>query len=306
MLQHKKKYRFNEISKGWNVVFTTIFSIMAFVSVMPLVLVICISFSSSESLTLNGYKFFPSELSMEAYKAVFEMGSSFWQSYKMTVLYVFGGTALSLFIMSMLAYVLARKEFKYRSAVAFYIYFTTLFSGGLVPSYILNTRYLHINDTVWIFLLPGLVSAFDVIVLRTFVQTTIPDSLFDAAKIDGANAFGVYWRIVLPLFKAGLATIGLFNVVSRWNNWFTGILYITKPELVPVMTLLQRIQKDIDFLKKNSDLVGTAEGAEMLANIPSESTRMAITLIAILPLLVIYPFFQRHFVKGLTVGSVKG
>lgn len=302
----KRKYRVNEISRGWNAFLTLSFSVLAIASVMPLVLVICISFSSAESLARNGYKFIPTEWSLQAYESVAQMGSSVGQSYKMTIFYAFFGTALSLFVMSMLAYVLARKDFKYRRGLAFYVFFTTLFSGGLVPSYILNARYLHLNDTIWIFLLPTLVSAFDVIVLRTFVQNSIPDSLFDAAKIDGANDFQVYWLIVLPLFKAGLATIGLFNVVNRWNNWFTGILYIENPKLVPVMTLLQKIQKDIDYLKANTDMADSQEALQMMQSIPSESARMAIAIIAILPLLIIYPFFQKYFVKGLTVGSVKG
>lgn len=145
-----------------------------------------------------------------------------------------------------------------------------------------------------------------VIILRTFVQTTIPDTLFEAAKIDGANDWTVYWRIVLPLFKAGLATIGLFNVVTRWNDWFTGILYIENPKLVPLMTMLQRLQNNLDFIKNNSSMANSREGMEMLRNIPTESTRMAITIIATFPLLVAYPFFQKYFVKGLTIGSVKG
>ena len=306
MKNKKRKYRANEISAGWNTVLTLCFTALAIFSITPLVLIICISFSSAESLAQNGYKFIPSEWSMKAYESVAQMGSSFGQSYKMTIFYAFFGTALSLFVMSLLAYVLARKDFKYRRVLSFYVFFTTLFSGGLVPSYILNARYLHLNDTIWIFILPSLVSAFDVIILRTFVQTSIPESLFDAAKIDGANEFQVYWLIVLPLFKAGLATIGLFNVVSRWNNWFTGMLYIENPKLVPVMTLLQRIQKNIDYIKANTDMAESPEVLEMLQNIPSESARMAIAIIAMLPLLVIYPFFQKYFVKGLTVGSVKG
>ena len=302
----KRKYRINEIAPGWNALYTFLFSVLALVSVMPLILIICISFSSQESLAREGYKFIPQDWSLQAYVSLFKMGASFGQSYKMTIFYSFAGTAMGLIVMSMLAYVLARKDFKYSRGLAFYVFFTTLFSGGLVPSYIINAKYLHLNDTIWIFLLPGLVSAFDVIVLRTFVQQTIPDTLFDAAKIDGANDFQVYLRIVMPLFKAGLATIGLFNVVSSWNNWFTGILYIENPKLVPVMTLLQRIQNNIDYLKANADMEGTPDAMEILNSIPSESTRMAIAIIAILPLLVIYPFFQKYFVKGLTIGSVKG
>ncbi len=302
----RKKYRVNEISRGWNVTLTILMTLLAVACVVPVILVVCISFSSAESITKYGYQFIPHEWSLAAYKSLLETGSALWRSYAMTIFYTFGGTALSLFVMSMFAFVLSRSDFKLRNALAFYCFFTTLFSGGLVPSYIINTRYLHIDDSIWIFLLPNMVNAFNVIVLRTFMKTGIPESLLDAAKIDGANDWLVYCKIAMPLSKAGLATIGLFSIVARWNDWFTGLMYVENARLVPVMTFLQRIQKNIDYLKNNSDAAMSPEGMEALANIPSESTRMAITVIAILPLLVAYPFFQKYFVKGLTIGSVKG
>ena len=302
---NKRKRQVNDLSRGWNVILTILFTLLAMITVIPLILVVCISFSSAESITYNGYKFIPSEWTLTAYTTLTKMGSSLWRSYGMTIFYAFGGTILSLFVMSMFAYVLARKDFKYRRGLSFYLFFTMLFSGGMVPSYIVNSRYLHLNDTIWIFLLPSLVNAFDVIILRTFVQSSVPDSLFDAAKIDGANDFQVYCRILMPLYKAGLATIGLFNVVSRWNNWFTGMLYIENRKLVPIMTLLQEIQKSIDYLRSGAE-ADTPEAMAALASLPGESARMAIAIIAILPLLVAYPFFQKYFVKGLTVGSVKG
>ncbi len=304
--KHRRKFRPNEISTKWNIILTVFFTIMAVLTVLPLVLVVIISFTSQESLARNGYSFFPEEWSIAAYTNLIKTGSAMVDSYMITIFYVAVGTLLSLFVMSMYAYVLAQKNFGPRRALAFYTFFTTLFSGGLVPSYILNVRYLHLDDTIWIYILPNLVGAFNVIILRTFVQTSIPDTLFEAAKIDGANDWTVYWRIVLPLFKAGLATIGLFNVVSRWNDWFTGILYIENPKLTPIMTFLQRIMKTIEFLKNNSDVANTPDGMEMLRSIPTESTRMAITVIATLPLLIAYPFFQKYFIKGMTVGSVKG
>ena len=304
--QHHKRFRVNEIAPGWNIFLTILMTILAVLTVVPLILVIIISFSSAESLARYGYSFIPNEWSVTAYTNLFKTGSSLVDSYIITIFYTFVGTLLSLFVMSMYAFVLAQKDFKPRRGCAFYTFFTTLFSGGLVPSYILNVRYLHLNDTVWIFLLPSMVGAFNVIILRTFVQTSIPDTLFEAAKIDGANEWTVYWRIVLPLFKAGLATIGLFNVVTRWNDWFTGILYIENNKLVPLMTLLQRLQNNLDYIKNNSNMANSREGMEMLRNIPTESTRMAITIIATFPLLVAYPFFQKYLVKGLTIGSVKG
>ena len=185
------------------------------------------------------------------------------------------------------------------------LFFTMMFSGGLVPSYIMNVRYLHINDSIWIFLLPSLVSVYNVIILRTFILTTIPDTLFEAARIDGAGHFRVYVSIVLPLFKAGIATIALFNVVSRWNDWFTGMLYIKKASLIPLQTMLKNIQDNIDFLKQNAEVAGTPDGIAFLNSLPDQNLRMACTIIVIVPILCAYPFFQRYFVQGLTMGSVK-
>lgn len=304
--RRKKRYRVNEISTGWNIAFCIILILLAIAFVAPVWLVLSVSFTSPQGLSVSGYQFWPSDFSTKAYEMIGKTGAALFNGYKITLINAFGGTALSLFVMSMFAYVLARKDFKPRRAFAFYAFFTTLFSGGMVPSYIINARYLHLNDTIWIYLLPGMVSAFNVIILRTFIQTTIPDSLFDAAKIDGATDWGVYWRIVLPLFKAGLATVGLFTFIGKWNDWFTGILYVENPKLQPAMTVLQKIQQNIDFLKNNAEIAATAEGMKMLQEIPSESTRMAITMIVIFPLLICYPFFQKYFVKGLTVGSVKG
>ena len=156
------------------------------------------------------------------------------------------------------------------------------------------------------FLLPSLVSAYNVIILRTFIQTTIPDTLFEAAKIDGAGHWRIFFQIVLPLFKAGLATIALFNVVGRWNDWFTGLMYIQNPNLVPIQTMLQKIQQQLDFLKSNAQITGTPDAIQMMKSLPTQSLRMACVVIVVLPVLAAYPFFQRYFVQGLTMGSVKG
>ena len=307
MYQSPKRSRaLNQISPVSNFLLSVFMGLIALLTFLPLVLVVIISFTSSESIAYNGYSFFPSEWSLEAYQTLFKTGRSLLDSYIITIFYTVTGTVLSLFVTSLFSFVLAQRRFRARRAMAFYAYFTTLFGGGLVPSYILNVRYLHLYDTIWIFLLPGLVGAFNVIMLRTFMQTSIPETLFEAACIDGASDFRTYWQIALPLCKAGLATIGLFNVVGRWNDWFTGMLYIQNPKLVPLQTLLQRIQNNLDFLKQNAQMANTPDALEILKNIPSESTRMAITIITIFPLLIAYPFFQRYFVKGITVGSVKG
>jgi putative aldouronate transport system permease protein len=184
-------------------------------------------------------------------------------------------------------------------------FFTMLFGGGLVPSYILNVRYLHINNPIWVFILPSLMSAYSVIILRTFLKTAIPEALVESAKIDGAGHLLIYWKIVLPLFKAGVATVGLFSVVGRWNDWFTGMLYSENPNLVPLQTMLVRLQDNIDFIRRNSRLAMTPDGIRLMRMLPGDSMRMACTLVVILPMLFAYPFFQRYFVTGLTIGGIK-
>jgi putative aldouronate transport system permease protein len=306
MARSRSSYRFNKISPFWNLLITGALFIAAIAVVLPLILVVVISLTSAESIAYHGYSFFPSEWSSLAYKTLLTTGKQIADSYLITIFYAVTGTIMSVLVMSMFAFVLSQKKLPGRKVLTFLLFFTMLFSGGLVPSYIINVRYLHLKNTVWIFLLPSLVSAYNVIILRTFIQTTISESLFEAAKIDGANYFTIYRKIVMPLFKAGLATIGLFNIVGRWNDWFTGMLYIEKAKLIPLQTMLQRIQKDIEFIKANADLADNVMGLEVLRTMPTESTRMAITVIVTIPILFAYPFFQRYFVHGLTIGSVKG
>lgn len=305
LFRKKHTYRINEISNTSNLVITIVMTVLAIATLIPVLLVVSISFSSEEALA-QGYKLIPSEFSFKAYAILMDTGKSLVRAYANTVFYSFTGTALSLLVMSLFAYVLSLKDFKPRNKLAFFAFFTTMFSAGLVPSYIINVRLLHLDDTIWIFLLPGLVAPFNVIILRTFMQTSIPDSLVEAARLDGASDWRIYWQIVMPLSKAGLATVGLTTLVTKWNDWFTGLLYIRNPNLVPLMTYLEKLQKTLDFLKNNAELAGTPDGAALLASIPTQSTRMAILVLAILPIMLAYPFFQKYFVKGLTIGSVKG
>lgn len=308
MAKQKNLYRdhhFNQIKTGWNVVFSIILCLISLLMLIPLVLIVVVSFSSEASIALNGFSFFPTEWTLVGYKYLAKMGDQILISYRITIIITILGTLMSLFVMTMYAYVLAQKNFVFRKFFMWILFFMMLFSGGLVPSYIMNVRYLHINDSIWIFLLPSLVSVYNVIILRTFILTTIPDTLFEAARIDGAGHFRVYVSIVLPLFKAGIATIALFNVVSRWNDWFTGMLYIKKASLIPLQTMLKNIQDNIDFLKQNAEVAGTPDGIAFLNSLPDQNLRMACTIIVIVPILCAYPFFQRYFVQGLTMGSVK-
>ncbi len=296
----------NSVTPTTNFFFSVIMVIACVCTLAPLLLVVSISVSSAGSIENNGYQFWPAEFSIAAYEYLFKVGSTMWRSYGNTIFYTATGTIASLFVMSLFAYALSRKTLKGRAALAFFNYFTALFGGGLVPYYLLITKYLNIDDTIWVFILPGLVSPFYVLMLRAFMQSSISESLLESAKLDGANEYQTYFQIVLPLSKAGLATIGLFTVVGKWNDWFTGVLFVQDKKLQPIMTVLQNIQNNIEYLKQGSAAASTAEGMMMLQSMPTESTRMAITIIAILPLLIAYPFFQKYFVKGLTVGSVKG
>lgn len=295
----------NKLSRGWNAVFMVILFIFALMVLLPMALIIIVSFSSAESIQEVGFNFVPLEWSLEGYIYTFKMGDQLIYSYLVTIAYSVIGTVLGLFIMSMYAYVICQKKFWLERGLTWFLFFTMLFGGGLVPSYILNVRYYHINDTFWILLVAGLVNAYWVIILRTFIKTSIPEALFDSAKIDGAGHFTIFFRIVCPLMKAGFGTIGLFSFVARWNDWFTGMLYIENNKLVPLQTLLVKLQKNVDYMKHNASIASTPDGAKMLSNIPGTNLRMACTMLAIVPLLFAYPFFQRYFVNGLTVGSIK-
>lgn len=305
MSAEKKKKEMNVISQKWNVIFLAIFILVAAITVLPVLLIIIISFSSSDSLAEVGYSFFPASWSLNGYIYLFKMGNQFFSSYLVTIAYATIGTILGLIIMTMYAYVICQKSFWLARAFMWFLFVTMLFSGGLVPSYILNVRYYHLKDSFWVLILPSLVNAYWVIVLRTFIKTSIPEALIDSARIDGAGHFRIYVQIVCPLLKAGVGTIGLFSFVAKWNDWFRGMLYIENPRLVPLQTLLVKLQNTVDYLKENSDMLGTVEGNEYLKNMPGVSLRMACTVVAFIPIVFAYPFFQRYFVGGLTVGSIK-
>lgn len=298
--------KINRVKPGTNVLFSVLLLVIAILTVVPVILVFTISISSSESLTYNGFSFIPSSFTFTAYDSLFKTGSQLVDSYVVTIAMTAATTILSLLTMSTYAFVLTQQTFACRKFYTFLLFFTMLFSGGLVPSYIINVNVLHLYDNFWVLVLPTLVNAFNVIVLRTFISSTIPAEMFDAAQIDGANEFRIYTSIVIPLSKAGLATIALFVLVGKWNEWFTGMLYIDNPKLIPLQTMLTRIQQKIDLIKNNSSIASTPDGLALLNSMPTEQTRMAIVMISTLPILFAYPFFQRYFIQGMTIGSVKG
>ena len=300
--------RFNRISPVSNAILVIVMVLLAVICLYPVLLMVAVSFTDQSSIYAKGYSLFPTKWSLQAYKSVMQLGAGLWKAYGVTIFRTIVGTLFSLFVMSQYAFVLAQKNFNCKKFYTYYIFFTMIFGAGMIPCYIVNVRYLHLDDTIWILILPGALTPSNVIILRTFITSTIPEALFESARIDGASNFRVFLQIVLPLFKPGLATIGLFSVVSRWNEWFIGIMYINKnKDLTPVQTVLQRIQANMEYLKEQANAGAlTPDQMEAYKRLPTESFRMAITVIATLPILFAYPFFQRYFIEGLTIGSVKG
>ncbi|MEA4823132.1 MAG: carbohydrate ABC transporter permease [Clostridiaceae bacterium] len=304
---HKKQgYKPNEISPKANFIISTLLTLLTLVYIIPVLLVVIVSFTTSQSLAVKGYSLIPMEMTTQTYAYLFKSGKQILDSYKVTVARTVIGPLISLTVMSLYSFVIAYRSFPARKFYTYFLFISSVFSGGMVASFIVNVRYLGLYDNFLIYILPSAISWFNVIILRTFIQTTIPDSLFEAAKIDGAGDFRIFFQIVLPLFKAGLATIGLFCVVGQWNEWTIALLYIDNPKLVPIQTMLQRIQQNINFIKNNAQMSGTQEEMQILNNLPTESAQMAITVIATIPILCVYPFFQKYFIKGMTIGSVKG
>ncbi|HIR46905.1 MAG TPA: carbohydrate ABC transporter permease [Candidatus Caccousia avicola] len=293
----------NRISTKTNVILNVVFLFWALVCVLPLILVVIVSFSSEQSIFQNGYTFFPSEWSLDAYNFFFKLGDQLVRSYGITMFVTVVGTLFSLAITAMFAYVLSRNDYAYNRVFTFLMLFTMLFNGGIVATYMVNTQLLKLGDSVGALIFPMSLNAFYVIVLRTFYKG-IPMEIIEAARIDGAGEFRTFFSIVLPLSKPGLATIGMFTTIAYWNDWFLGMLYIVDQKKYPVQTLLWSMQNSLEFMKQSS--ANALEYAEMAANAPTDSGRMALTVLVVLPILLAYPFFQKYFVKGLTVGGVKG
>lgn len=287
------------------VIINLLFCLGSLMFILPFVLIVAASFTDEQALLAQGYKLIPAEFSTEAYKYVFRNPQQLIDSYKITIIYSIAATFLGVVVMSMLAYPLSKPNYKYKKILTFFIFFTMLFSGGLIPTYIWLTRYLHMGDTVWVYILPNLVNAFHVIVIRTFFQG-LPQSLTEAAKIDGASELKTFFTIVIPLSKPVIATISLLTLLARWNDWNTALIYINSTNLYSLQYLLQKILREVEFVKNMAENTPIA-GIDMDAStLPSETIRFAMCMVAAGPMLVVFPFFQKYFAKGLTVGAVKG
>lgn len=290
-------------NKSSQVILIVFLSFLSILVVLPFVMLLSISLSNEAQIVKNGYSLIPRDFDLSAYKHVFKNPGQILQAYKVTAIFSFVCMGLSVVLMSMLAYPLSKRGFKGKKTISFYVYFTMLFSGGLVPSYILTTQYLHLDDTIWVYILPVLINPWYVFMIRTFFQD-IPYEISESAFIDGAREFTIFFKIILPLSKPVLATVALFTFLNRWNDWNTSMLYINDENLISLQYLLQRIMEDINLIKNAAANMVAINIGEM--DIPSETVRMAMAVVVAGPALVIFPFFQKYFVKGLTVGSVKG
>lgn len=288
--------------KKFNLVLNIVFVILAFLCLFPILLTLSISLSSTESIMEYGYRLIPAKFSIVAYKYIFSNPSTILNAYGVTIFNTVVGAAASVLVISHVAYPLSRSDFKLRLPITYYILFTMLFSGGQVASYMVITTMYHLQNTRWVMILPCLMSPWYMVVLRTFFKTGVPNAIIESGKLDGASELRILWQLIFPIALPGIATIALFQVLMFWNEWNLPLLYITNPKLYNLQFLLQQMMQNIQMINESPEFAAQSAGA---AKLPSESARMALCFVAMGPILVTYPFFQKYFIQGLTVGSVK-
>ena len=284
-------------------VLNAVFVVISLMYILPFVLVISISFTKETELMKSGFSLFPKVFSTAAYELAFTDLSQVLNSYRTTIIASVATTALSLLVMGFMAYPMSRPNYKYGKFLSVYVLITMFFSGGMVPSYILITKYLHLKDNILVYILPALVSGFNLVVIRTNYRS-IPEELIEAAKLDGASEFYICSRIVMPLSVAVMASIGFMIFVGKWNDWTTAMLYIDDPNLYSLQYLLQKILNSVQFMEQLA--TQGMQGLNVDNILPTESFRYAMAIISAGPVLVIFPFFQKYFSKGMLVGGMKG
>lgn len=309
MTMHPKRkahaFRLNQISRETELAFHVVLGLFSLCCILPFVFVIIISFSSEASIKTVGYSFFPAGWSLEAYRQVLRLGDQLWLSYFNSFLITIVGTVLSVAMCVLYAYPLFRKDYRLRGFFTFFSFFTMIFGGGLIPTYIVCKNLLGLGNNYAALIVPLLVSPFNIIIMRTFFQSSVPFDLIEAATIDGSGEYSTLTRVVLPIVKPGIATVALLTALAYWNEWFLCLLYVTDRRLYPLQYLLMEMQRNAEFISRNSSVMGAAS-AEALRNLPNQTMRMAVVVFIVVPIACAYPFFQRYVVAGLTIGSVKG
>ncbi len=300
---HEIKTRGEKAFQIFAFIFLTLLTIFA---LAPFVLIISASLTEENTLAVGGYQFWPKVFSGAAYQYLFTKAGTILNAYGISIIVTVVGTAISLIISPMIAYPMSRKDFRFRNFLAFFVFFTMIFSGGLVPSYMMWTRIFHIKDTIFSLIIPNyLMGAFNIFLLRNYFTNSIPASLIESAQLDGAKELTIFFKIILPLSTPVLATVGLFVGLAYWNDWTNGLYYITDTSLYSIQNLLNRLMQNIEYLKSGSAIANIAGNVDT-SSMPSTSIRMAIAVVAVLPIIIIFPFIQKYFIKGVVVGAVKG
>ncbi|MHA6529876.1 carbohydrate ABC transporter permease [Paenibacillus sp. BAC0078] len=301
-----KKHRPNEISNTANFIINLIFWLNTAACILPLLLVVIVSFSDEKNILIHGYNFIPDSFSLSAYHFLFKDWEQIVRSFGVSIFVTIVGTAISVIIMAMYAYPISRSDFLHKNVFSFFMFFTMLFNGGLVPWYLVYSQMLDLKNTLAALILPLLVSAFFVLLLRTFFAGTIPPALVESAKIDGASELRIFAQIILPLSLPVLATVALFQTLNYWNDWFMSLVFITGSKNVNLQYLMYKTMLDIQFLTTNTQALQAINQSGGVLNFPTETVRMAMAVLGIGPIVFAYLFFQKYFVKGLRVGAVKG
>lgn len=296
--------RLNRIAPNTNIVFNIIFIVASLICTLPVLFVFMISITSEDALKRYGYSFIPKEFSLEAYKFLFGEGGTIIRAFGVSVFVTIVGMIIGIILTTTMGYVLSRPGYKLNNFLTMIVFIPMIFNGGMIASYVVNTNMLGLKNSIWALIWPLAVSSFNVIICKTFFRTTIPDSVIESAKIDGAAQFSIFTKIVLPISKPVIATIGLFLTFGYWNDWFQSSLYINNDKLYSLQALLNSILQNIQVLAKNPAMGLTLQ--QYKNAMPQEGARMAIAIIIIVPIACAYPFFQKYFISGLTIGAVKG
>ena len=296
--------KLNRISGSTNAIFNIIFILLALICIIPVFFVFMISISSEDSIAQNGYRFIPEVFSLDAYKFLGREISMIIDALGVSVIVTAVGTALGVALTTLMGYVISRRSYKLNNFFTMLVFIPMVFNGGMISSYVVNTQFMHLKDTMWALILPLCVSSFNVVICKTFFRTNIPESVIESAQIDGATQFQIFGKIALPLSKPLLATIALFLTFGYWNDWFQSSLYITDSSLYSLQALLDHFERNMQAMLSNPAL--GVSMTDYINSMPKEGARMAMAVIIIVPIACCYPFFQKYFISGLTVGAVKG
>ena len=287
--------------KKADVFFNILVGILSISAIFPFLFVIAVSFTSETSIVLNGYSLIPKSFSLDGYRYLWGLKEEIISAFGVTIFVTVVGTIIQTTVTSAYAYAISRDDFIYKRFFTTLIILTILVGVGLIPSYLVMTRLLKLRNSIWALIVPMAMNPMNAIIMRTFFRRNVPKSIIESAKMDGASEFRVFAQIVVPLAIPGIATISLFAAIGFWNEWFTAMLYITDTRLFPLQFLLTKIQSNLDYIAKNMTSSVQSSGI----NMPRESTRMAMIVMSVLPIALSYPFFQKYFIRGLTIGGVK-